>query len=123
MRPHASARVRTQHGGEDGDPMHGRGATNRMQHSAHLRCRAGGAADCMQHNGEKMETVAQTPEHTAATGPSMAGPCAAPITRPTWPWLLRSRPEPCLERGGCCEPGDGGTRGRGLSPVRDRGDR
>jgi len=35
------------------------GATNRMQHSAHLRCRAGGAADGMRHNGEKMKTVAQ----------------------------------------------------------------
>ena len=40
-----------------------------MQRGAHLRYRAGGAADCMPHNGEKMETVAQKHNHADSDRP------------------------------------------------------
>ena len=71
----------------------------------------------MQLDGAKMETVARyrSQQTLTATGPSMAGPCSAPIIRPTRPWPLHSRPEPCLEQGGAASPMMGDPR-RGDRP-------
>ena len=64
----------------------------------------------MQHDGAKMETVRYGNSNADTTGPSMAGPCSAPITRPTRPWLCTLAPDRASSGGGAVSPMMGDPR-------------